>query len=196
MFTRHWKNFRPVENYHHYYHRYLFTTWKRFTYCSQLVWKLKLFPSLVQMVGFFTCLFINLFSPSTFFDPEPYFELKLQPSTKLRWCFLPENRKPQAGDGFNTGGSQRDTRDKICWFCGETTHIFCERTNLRYAGSMYRNPRQFVDSRHWINWIDLIHDTRHLCMRLRIDGILAMSRGFSTSNRGRICLFNQQKTAI
>ena len=61
---------------------------------------------------------------------------------------------------------------------------------------MYRNPRQFVDSRHWIIWIDLIHDTRHLCMRLRIDGILAMSRGFSTSNRGRICLFNQQKTAI
>ena len=27
--------------------------------------------------------------------------------------------------------------------------------------------------------IDLIHDTHHLCMRLRIGGILAMSRGFS-----------------
>ena len=27
--------------------------------------------------------------------------------------------------------------------------------------------------------IDLIHDTRHLCTRLRTDGIKAMSRGFS-----------------
>ena len=27
--------------------------------------------------------------------------------------------------------------------------------------------------------IDLIHDARHLCMRLRTDGIKAMSRGFS-----------------
>ena len=27
--------------------------------------------------------------------------------------------------------------------------------------------------------IDLIHDTRHLCTCLRIDGINAMSRGFS-----------------
>ena len=55
----------------------------------------------------------TLCSSSTLFDPEPYFELKLQPSTKLRWCFLPENRKPQAGNGFNTRGRQRDTRDEI-----------------------------------------------------------------------------------
>ena len=27
--------------------------------------------------------------------------------------------------------------------------------------------------------IDLIHDARHLCMRLTTDGIKAMSRGFS-----------------
>ena len=27
--------------------------------------------------------------------------------------------------------------------------------------------------------IDLIHDTRHLCTRLRTDGIKVMSRGFS-----------------
>ena len=54
-----------------------------------------------------------IFRQHIFFDPESYFELKLQPSTKLWWCFLPENRKPQAGNGFNSGGSQRDTRDKI-----------------------------------------------------------------------------------
>ena len=30
-----------------------------------------------------------------------------------------------------------------------------------------------------INSIDLIHDTRHLCKRLKTDGLKAMSRGFS-----------------
>ena len=49
---------------------------------------------------------------------------------------------------------------------------------------------------NWINWIDLIHDTRHLCVRIWIDGILAMSHGFSTINHGRICLFYQHKTTI
>ena len=33
--------------------------------------------------------------------------------------------------------------------------------------------------REWKHSIDLIHDTRHLCTRLRTDGIKAMSRGFS-----------------
>ena len=61
----------------------------------------------------FFYMLINLCSPSTLFDPEPYFELKLQPLTKLRWCFLPENRKPQAGNGFNTRGRERDTLDEI-----------------------------------------------------------------------------------
>ena len=46
--------------------------------------------------------------------------------------------------------------------------------------------------------IDLIHDVRHLCTRLRTDGIKAMSRGLSgkqvinfsnTKTRGRVCLF-------
>ena len=51
--------------------------------------------------------------------------------------------------------------------------------------------------------IDLIHDTRHLCTRLRTDGIKAMSRGFSggkqvkksanTSNRGRVVYSRQNK---
>ena len=51
--------------------------------------------------------------------------------------------------------------------------------------------------------IDLIHDTRHLCTRSKIDGIKAMSRGISggkqvikfanTSNRGRVCLFYQTR---
>ena len=48
--------------------------------------------------------------------------------------------------------------------------------------------------------IDLIHDTRHLCTRFRIDGMKAMSRGISggkqkiifanARNRGRLCLFS------
>ena len=33
--------------------------------------------------------------------------------------------------------------------------------------------------------IDLIHDTRHLCKRLRVDGIKAMSRGFSFGKQVR-----------
>ena len=47
--------------------------------------------------------------------------------------------------------------------------------------------------------IDLIHDARHLCTRLRINGIKLMSRGISggkqvikftnTSNSGRVCSF-------
>ena len=51
--------------------------------------------------------------------------------------------------------------------------------------------------------VDLIHDTRHLCTRSKIDGIKAMSRGISggkqvikfvnTSNRGRVCLFYQTR---
>ena len=46
--------------------------------------------------------------------------------------------------------------------------------------------------------VDLIHDTRHLCTRSKIDGIKAMSRGISggkqvikfanTTNRGRVYL--------
>ena len=49
--------------------------------------------------------------------------------------------------------------------------------------------------------IDLIHDTRHLCTRLRTDGIKIMSRGFSggkqtikfanARNRGRVCLIQR-----
>ena len=48
--------------------------------------------------------------------------------------------------------------------------------------------------------IDLIHDTRHLCMRSRIDGIKAVSFGISggkqviksanTSNRGRVFFYS------
>ena len=52
--------------------------------------------------------------------------------------------------------------------------------------------------------IDIIHDTCHLCTRFRIDGIKAMSHGFSggkqnikfakARNRGRLCLFSQNET--
>ena len=54
--------------------------------------------------------------------------------------------------------------------------------------------------------IDLIHDTRHLCMRFRIDGMKAMSRGISEGkqkikfanarNCRRLCLLSQNKTMI
>ena len=50
-----------------------------------------------------------------------------------------------------------------------------------------------------VNAIDLLQDTRHLCTRLRTDGIKAVSRGFlggkqviklaNARNRGRVCLF-------
>ena len=35
-----------------------------------------------------------------------------------------------------------------------------------------------------INSIDLIHDTRHLCKRLKTDGLKAMSRSFSGGGGG------------
>ena len=54
--------------------------------------------------------------------------------------------------------------------------------------------------------IDRIHDTHHICTCFRIDGIKAMSRGISGGkqkiklanlrNRGRLCLFSQNKTTI
>ena len=54
--------------------------------------------------------------------------------------------------------------------------------------------------------MDVIHDTRHLCTRFRIDGIKAMSRGIlggkqvvkfaNTSNRGRVWLSSQNYKAI
>ena len=68
---------------------------------------------------------------------------------------------------------------------------------------------QFIRAKEWwavcgiTRTIDLIHDTRHLCTRSKIDGIKAMSRGISggkqvikftnTSNRGRVCLFYQTR---
>ena len=41
--------------------------------------------------------------------------------------------------------------------------------------------------------IDLIHDTRHLCTRLRHDGIIAMSRGFSGGKEVEFVYSWQQK---
>ena len=56
------------------------------------------------------------------------------------------------------------------------------------------------------NSVALIHDTRHLRTRFRVDGIKAMSRGISggkqvkkfanRNNRGRVCLFCQNGTTI
>lgn len=83
MLTRHWKNFRPVENYYYYYcHHYLFTTWKRFTYSSQLIWKLELFLRWFKWLVFLhACL-------STYFPPAHF--LILNPT--LNWnCSLRQN---------------------------------------------------------------------------------------------------------
>ena len=54
--------------------------------------------------------------------------------------------------------------------------------------------------------IDIIHDTRYLCTRFRIDGIKAMLRRnlgskqrvkfANARNRGRLCLSSQNETAI
>ena len=56
------------------------------------------------------------------------------------------------------------------------------------------------------NSVALIHDTRHLRTRFRVDGIQAMSRGISGGkqvkkianriNRRRVCLFCQNGTTI
>ena len=60
----------------------------------------------------------------------------------------------------------------------------------------------------FIQLIDLIHDTHHLCMPFRIDGIKAISRGISggkqvcdlkfasKSNLGWVCLSSQNDKAI
>ena len=60
--------------------------------------------------------------------------------------------------------------------------------------------REKVDGGVSEHGLDLIHYTRHLCTRARIDGIKAMSRGISggkqkitftnARNRGRLCLFS------
>ena len=60
--------------------------------------------------------------------------------------------------------------------------------------------REKVDGGVSEHGLDLIHDTRRLCTRARIDGIKAMSRGISggkqkitfanARNRGRLCLFS------
>ena len=84
-------------------------------------------------------------------------------------------------------------------------HVQCDRKeiwNLTFRA-------QFMRAKEWwavcgiTRTIDLIHDTRHLCTRSRIEGIKAMSRGISegkqvikfanTSNRGRVCLFYQTR---
>ena len=69
----------------------------------------------------------------------------------------------------------------------------------------FSSQSSFIDL-HWVKkdcLIDLLHDTRHLCTRFRIDGIKPMSRGISghkqvikclnTSNRNQVWLFSQNE---
>ena len=44
--------------------------------------------------------------------------------------------------------------------------------------------------------IDLIHDTRHLCTCLRIDGINAMSRGFSGGKQVKNCQWKKSRLSL
>ena len=48
---------------------------------------------------------------------------------------------------------------------------------------------------HSYSEIALIHDTRNLCTRFRVDGIKAMSLA-NRINRGRVCLHCQKGTTI
>ena len=75
--------------------------------------------------------------------------------------------------------------------------------NAIITNSRLSNPLRYCV----VRGMDLVYDTRHLCMRLRTDGIKAMSRGFLSGggggggggkqvkkiangrNRGRVCLF-------
>ena len=76
--------------------------------------------------------------------------------------------------------------------------FFCSR-NLRR-----RWPCEWNSLYVWAT-IDLTRDIRHFCTRFRVDGIKAISLGFSgakqiiklanTSKHGWICLFSQNKTA-
>ena len=68
-----------------------------------------------------------------------------------------------------------------------------------FHGHLRNSLKSYSAPSHNIYLIDFIHDTRHLCTRLRTDGIKAMSRAFSggqqlkksadTRNRGQVCLF-------
>ena len=75
---------------------------------------------------------------------------------------------------------------------GEQGHDIEKTENVPHQCGLGANPG--------VNAIDLLHDTRHLCTRLRTDGIKAVSRGFSggkqvikfanARNRGRVRLFS------
>ena len=74
---------------------------------------------------------------------------------------------------------------------GEQGHNIEKTENVPHQCGLGANPG--------VNAIDLLHDTRHLCTRLRTDGIKAVSRGFSggkqvikfanARNHGRVRLF-------
>ena len=69
--------------------------------------------------------------------------------------------------------------------------------NAIITNSRLSNPLRYCV----VRGMDLVYDTRHLWLRLRTDGIKAMSRGFLSGggkqvkkiangrNRGRVCLF-------
>ena len=57
---------------------------------------------------------------------------------------------------------------------GEQGHNIEKTENVPHQCGLGANPG--------VNAIDLLHDTRHLCTRLRTDGIKAVSRGFSGGN--------------
>ena len=65
--------------------------------------------------------------------------------------------------------------------------------------SVNKIPPKYIEVYLVCDELDLIHDTCHLCTRLRTDGRKVMSRGFSEGKqvmkfdsprfRGRVCLF-------
>ena len=64
------------------------------------------------------------------------------------------------------------------------------QVSVRYAIYIFRAsiPKPFfllkiIGPKTLLLLIDFIHDTRHLCKRFRMDGLKAMSRGFSGTNK-------------
>ena len=82
---------------------------------------------------------------------------------------------------------------RSAWECPDTCQLSC---------IMPESHIMPADYRHWSHasrTVDLIHNTCHLCLRSRTDGIKAMSHGFSggkqviksanTRNHSQVCLF-------
>ena len=80
---------------------------------------------------------------------------------------------------------------RSAWECPDTCQLSC---------IMPESHIMPADYRHWSlasRTIDLIHNTCHLCLRSRTDGIKAMSHGFSGGKQGyKICQYKKSQSSL